>query len=177
MGGCQNQRVLTIRAARPEDAADVAGVHVRSWQVAYRNLLPDDYLDGLRPEDRMTRYTFGAADPDLPFTMVASEEGVICGFATTRSSSEDDGPANGEVMALYVDPGAWGVGVGRRLMADARARLVERGCREAVLWLLVGNDRAQRFYEVDGWVPDDRRRTEEVWGVAVDEICYRRPLP
>ena len=47
--------VLTVRRATPEDAAGVAGVHVRSWQVAYRGLLPDDYLDGLRPEDRMAR--------------------------------------------------------------------------------------------------------------------------
>ena len=30
----------------------VARVHVRSWQVGYRGLLPDAYLDGLRAEER-----------------------------------------------------------------------------------------------------------------------------
>jgi hypothetical protein len=35
-----------MREAQPQDAAEVARVHVRSWQVAYRGLFPDDYLDG-----------------------------------------------------------------------------------------------------------------------------------
>ena len=47
---------------------DVARVHVRAWQVAYRNLLPDGYLDGLKPEDRARRYTFGGTDPREPMT-------------------------------------------------------------------------------------------------------------
>ena len=34
--------------ATPEDALEVAGVHVRAWQSAYRGLLPDEHLDGLR---------------------------------------------------------------------------------------------------------------------------------
>jgi hypothetical protein len=34
----------------------VALVHVRAWQVGYRNLLPDEYLDGLWPEERARRY-------------------------------------------------------------------------------------------------------------------------
>jgi hypothetical protein len=49
---------MTVREAHPQDAAEVAGVHVRSWEVAYQGLFPDDYLDGLRPEDRMAHYTF-----------------------------------------------------------------------------------------------------------------------
>jgi hypothetical protein len=36
---------LIVRVARPDDAAAVAGVHVRSWQQGYRGLLPDDFLD------------------------------------------------------------------------------------------------------------------------------------
>jgi len=155
----------------------VAGVHVRSWQKGYRGLLPDAYLDGLRPEDRMARYTFGTTDPDLPSTMVAEEDGVICGFATTGPSRDVDVPDAGELLALYVDPEAWGRGVGRLLMVEARQHLGRRGCTESILWVLVGNDRAQRFYRIDGWRADGRRRTDEVWGVSVDELSFRRPLP
>jgi GNAT superfamily N-acetyltransferase len=169
-------QVLNVRAARPEDAAEVAGVHIRSWQVAYRGLLPDQYLDDLRPEDRMVHYTFGGADPCLPATIVAVEEGVICGFATTGPSQDADIPDAGQILALYVDPQAWGLGVGRRLMAEARKHLGQRFA-DALLWVLVGNDRAERFYSVDGWQPDDRRRSEEMWGVLVHEVRYRRRLP
>jgi GNAT superfamily N-acetyltransferase len=94
----------------------VACVHVRSWQAAYRGLLPDEYLDGLRAEDRANRYTFD---------LVRRSDGV-------------------------------GTGVGRVLMADARTRLSDLGFTEAVLWVLTGNDRADRFYRADGWLPDGR---------------------
>jgi ribosomal protein S18 acetylase RimI-like enzyme len=169
-------RVFSVRTATPEDAAAVANVHVRSWQAGYRGLLPDEYLDGLRLEDRMTHYNFGATDPSLPTTMVAVADGVICGFVTT-GPSRDDGPLSGEVHALYVDPSAWGRGVGRLLVAEARTYLGLLGFDAAVLWVLVGNHRAERFYRLDGWLPDGRRRTDKVWGLIVEETCYRRRLP
>lgn len=169
-------RVLSLRTATPEDAAAVANVHVRSWQVGYRGLLPDEYLDGLRPEDRMTRYNFGATVPSLPTTMVATADGVICGFVTT-GPSRDDGPLSGEVHALYVDPKAWGLSVARQLIVEARTHLGLLGFKAAVLWVLVGNHRAERFYRLDGWLPDGRRRIDQVWGLTVEETCYRRSLP
>ncbi len=169
--------MVSVRIARPEDAAPVARVHVRSWQAAYRGLLPDDYLDGLRPEDRAARYTFGVTGPGLPTTVVAMVDGVIAGFATTGPCRDADAADTGELLALYVDPDAWGTGMGRRLLAESRTDLERRGFTRAVLWVLVGNQRAERFYATDGWGPDGDRRTEVVWGVAVDEIRYRRALP
>jgi GNAT superfamily N-acetyltransferase len=79
-------------------------------------------------------------------------------------------------MALYVDPDHWDRGVGRALLEDARARLAKHGFGQARLWVFAGNDRAERFYQHDGWTPDGRRREDEVWGVAVTEIGYRRSL-
>jgi GNAT superfamily N-acetyltransferase len=168
--------VLSVRTAIPEDAAGVAGVHVRAWQTAYRGLLPDEYLDALRAEDRMARYRFDVSDPDQPATIVAVDGGVICGFATTGPAEDGSIPNAGMLHALYVEPAVWGRGVGRLLMAEARARLRRQGFLEGVLWVLVGNERAQRFYRVDGWLPDGSRRDQEVWGITVDEIRYRRPL-
>jgi hypothetical protein len=61
-------------------------------------------------------------------------------------------------------------------VSAARARLFDLGFRQAVLWVLVGNVRAERFYRIDRWAPDGRRRTESVWGVTVDETSYQRTL-
>lgn len=173
----QNAHMLTVRPATSEDAADVASVHVRSWKVAYRGLLPDQYLDDLRPEDRMAHYTLGSSDPDLPSTLVAVVDGVIRGFVTTGPCADAEGSAMGEVLALHVDPRSRGIGIGRRLITDARAALSQRGFVEAVLWVLAGNTRAERFYRADGWLPEGRRRTHEVWSVVIEESRYRRPLP
>ena len=41
--------VMDIRPARMEDVPEIAVVHVRSWQAAYRGLLPQAYLALRRP--------------------------------------------------------------------------------------------------------------------------------
>ena len=154
----------------------VARVHVRAWQAGYRTLLPSEYLERLRPEDRAQRYTFGSLDPHQPATIVAVEAGQVHGFATTAPARDPEAPDHGELSALHVDPDWWGRGVGATLVSAARARLLALGFRNAILWVLAGNTRADRFYRIDGWRPDGKRRTESVWGVAVDEVRYRRTL-
>jgi ribosomal protein S18 acetylase RimI-like enzyme len=176
---------MLIRPAQPADAMAVAGVHVRSWQAAYRNILPDDYLDQLHPEDRAAKYDFANRDPLKPRTIVAVEAGMnpsihtfatIMGFATTMPVTDTDMPDNGELCALYVDPQQWGKGIGVALVSAARAQMFERGFRKAILWVLTGNVRAERFYQNDGWAADSVRRKATVWGIEVDEIRYARQL-
>lgn len=164
---------MLLRSAVPDDALPVARVHVRSWQAAYKDLLPAGYLDGLRPEDWAGRYDFGT-DPGKPATIVAVEEGAILGFVTVAPAR--NAGVRGEIRGLYVDPDWWGRDIGCALIEHGRARLRDLGFDEAVLWVLEGNTRAQRFYRRDGWLDDGVRRTRSVRGVTVDEIRYRRPL-
>jgi hypothetical protein len=50
------------------------------------------------------------------------------------------------------------------------------GFENALLWVLLGNVRADRFYRKDQWTPDNLQRTDTLWGVTVNEIRYRRKL-
>ena len=155
---------MQLRRAQVGDEHAVAEVHVRSWQVGYRGLIADDYLDDLRPEDRAGRYTFGVDDP---LTIVAVTD-RIGGFASVS-------PSAGELGALYVDPQAWGTGLGQELIIEAERRLAERHA-VAGLWVLAGNVRARRFYEAGGWRTDGTERAERVFGVPVVEARYRKTL-
>jgi len=67
-------------------------------------------------------------------------------------------------------------GIGRALMNEARDRLTRLSFEEAILWVLVGNERAERFYRVDGWLLDGARRSMRCIGVTVDEVRYHRML-
>ena len=167
---------MHLRPAEPNDALAVAHVHVRSWQVAYRNLIPDDFLGQLRPEDRAARYDFAASDVRKPRTILAIEGAAILGFATTSPSRDADLPDHGELCALYVDPPHWGRGIGAALISAARSRLSGMGFRNALLWVLVGNVRAERFYRADQWVADGARRTDSRRGVTLHEVRYQRAL-
>ena len=93
--------MVTLRSAAPPDAGDVARVHVRSWQAAYRGLLPADFLAGLQPTDWAAGYTFDAQDP-VTTVAVDSRSGIV-GFATMSITPI------GRLMAMYVDPDLWGL--------------------------------------------------------------------
>jgi ribosomal protein S18 acetylase RimI-like enzyme len=90
----------------------------------------------------------------------------VVGFVTFGPSRDEDAVGMGEIYALYVDPGRYGGGLGRMLMAHARGRLKEQGFEAAVLWVLQGNERAARFYEREGWKPDGAVREEEPYGIV-----------
>ncbi len=171
--------MTTIRPATPDDALGVAAAHVRSWQVGYRGLLPDDLLDGLDVEQRASRYDFTSRLPGH-YTLVADDDGVICGHVTVAEGTLGEGASDqsprGEVFGFYVDPPRWGTGLGRLLMSAGRAELVAAGHRDAVLWMLEGNARAQRFYERDGWVLDGGRRADYA-NPGVHDVRFRRTLP
>lgn len=61
-------------------------------------------------------------------------------------------PARGfGVLAIAVDPGQQGGGVGQLLMAKAEEEALARGFTNMHLTVHPDNERAVRFYELDGW--------------------------
>ena len=164
--------MTTVRWAGVEDAPAIATIHVQSWQVAYRGLVDQEYLDGLEPADRLPRWRQGLAEyvwPDRG-TLVAEQDGAVVGFAHLSTGDE------AELHAIYVRPDAWGTGAGRALMAAAETRLAEAGCHDVVLWVLATNERARRFYAKAGWHADGGEAPHDVGGVAHTVVRYRRSL-
>lgn len=167
---------MNLRPAVPDDAMAVARVHVRAWQAAYRGLMPEDYLAGLRAEERAQRYDFANQDPARPRTLVAVEADTVLGFATTSPARDEDAGGQGELCALYVEPDCWGRGIGGALAVAARNDLYRLRFRTAVLWVAAGNARAERFYRADGWTRDGSQRARQIWNVSVNTVRYNRVL-
>ena len=170
---------LEVRSPGLDDVEALGDLHVAAWQAAYRGLMPDAYLDGLRAEDRAEWWGEMLSRPqgDADVLQVAAIDGWVCGFVVAGPVRDDDAAGDGEVFALNVHPVAWGIGVGSVLLTVAQTRLGEAGFEHAVLWVVPGNMRARRFYEHAGWREDDARRVEQVHGVSVEEVRYRRSLP
>jgi GNAT superfamily N-acetyltransferase len=166
--------MIQVRAAVPADAHEVARVHVRSWQSAYRGLIAQDYLDALTPDAFAARYTLGRVGLRMPSTIVAVDGSAIRGLATTGLCRDDDLPNFGELLAIYVDPGHVRTGIGRLLLAAAWERLRLVGVAGAVLWVLDTNVGARRFYERDGWSCDGTCRTVTFGDLPVQQVRYRR---
>jgi RimJ/RimL family protein N-acetyltransferase len=168
---------VEVRPARLEDVPAVVSVHIRSWQAAYRGLVPDSYLDGLdgQFDERRTRWESNLGTPAWGETLVAVLDGQVVGFISFGPDRHHkDGTS--EVYALYCTPDVWGTGAGHVLMADALARLADEGYQEVTLWVLSDNERARRFYERAGFQADSDTAVFEVAGIELDETCYRQVL-
>jgi GNAT superfamily N-acetyltransferase len=163
---------VELRRARPADAAAIAEVHVRTWQVAYEHVFGAEQLAAIDLDARTRRWQGWLDDGEHAF--VALDGGRIVAFAWVGTSSE--APDKGELYAIYVLPSAWGSSAGTELMQAALEALRELGFGEATLWVLADNPRARRFYEREGWVLDGARREGEHLGVATPELRYRFEL-
>jgi ribosomal protein S18 acetylase RimI-like enzyme len=165
--------MTAVRPATVADAPAMGRLHVRAWQAAYRGEMPDDYLDGLRAEDRAAGWERAlGVEREGVAVLVAEQGGEVVGFANVGPAQDPEGA--GELYAINVDPGHWGTGAGRALLQAAQAELARLGFEETVLWVLPANARARRFYEIAGWVADGASRTTEVLGAVVPEVRYRR---
>lgn len=164
---------MRVRPARPEDAAAVAEVHVRTWQAAYGHVFGAERLAAVDIGERRARWEERLSAPDPRWHLLVAEDdaGDVVGFATAGPSRDAEG--EGELYAIYVVREAWGGGAGPELIRTVAERLREDGLPTATLWVLEDNPRAQRFYEREGWRPDGVRREIEHLGVLTSEIRYR----
>jgi ribosomal protein S18 acetylase RimI-like enzyme len=166
------------RLATPHDAEAIARIHTDAWQRAYRGLMPDEYLDGLRPDARVRMWTDILQTPgtaNLVLVAVDASDRVV-GFVSLGLTRDDDLRDQHwhEVYALYVHPDRWRQGVGMRLL-EAGLGTIPAGPPGVTLWVLRENERARSFYERAGFWADGATRVEDIGGLALDEFRYRRP--
>lgn len=170
-----------IRKALPSDANAIAQVHIRSWQEAYRDLMPADYLSALdttlaRRESFWAR-SIESGESDV---WVAEQDQQVVGWISVGDSRDDDAAeANtGEVMAIYVLAKYWQAGVGLALWNAGVQHLRERGYPSLTLWVLALNERAIRFYRRAGCVEDSGSERNLIrGGVTLAEVRYALRLP
>jgi GNAT superfamily N-acetyltransferase len=172
---------MAVRPAGVDDAARIAEIHVRSWQVAYQGLMPQDYLDGLDPAQRLATRIERLETADWSCGgcfVVTGVDGQLAGFADTgRTRDADVSDRVGEIRAIYLVPDAWGQGLGRELMSAALDHLTTCSYEQVALWVLDTNARARRFYEMAGFRPDGAVKVDGTHGFPLTEVRYRRPLP
>jgi L-amino acid N-acyltransferase YncA len=167
-----------VRPATPGDAVAIATAHVRSWQTAYRGIVPAAVLDSLSI-DRRASWWRGELAAMAPPTAcwVVERSGRVVGFASVGTARGDSAaPGVGELFAIYLEPEAWSLGLGRALMDQAVVGLRDGGFRAAILWVLADNARGRQFYERAGWQPDGATMTWETSGATLPEVRYRIEL-
>ena len=126
-----------VRSADAAELDALARIWYDGWHEGHASVVPAE-LTRLRTLDSF-RDRLRAA---LPHVRVAGPHGAPAGFCVVKGD---------EVYQLFVSAPARGSGVAVALMADAEALLSARGVETAWLACAIGNLRAARFYEKNGW--------------------------
>jgi L-amino acid N-acyltransferase YncA len=167
-----------IRKAAIDDAYGIASVHVRSWQVAYRGQIPDDFLDGLDVRKRANMWRELIQHPDKVIFIAENTEGNIIGFCALGPSRDSDTDlSTAEVSAIYIDPDKWQKGIGRALLSASLGEARHRDFDQVTLWVLEANQRARSFYESFGFIHDGGIKDDDRWkDFVLRELRYRLNL-
>lgn len=145
---------LTLRPATPDDATTISALAIQVFLDTYA-------ADGVRPDlarEALREYAAEAFDarlrePQRRFVLAERGDGLL-GFAEVALAAQP-APAGGisgaELIRLYVQPAAQGMGLGRRLIRAAEALASQAG--RGALWLTAwdGNQRALAFYAREGY--------------------------
>jgi ribosomal protein S18 acetylase RimI-like enzyme len=164
---------MIIRPAGLEDALGIATIHVEAWRVAYRGIVPDEYLRALSIEQRRAgwRQILAAGES----VWVAEDGNKVLGWISAARSRDADSSQAGEIWAVNVDPGHWGKGVGGALCTAAEQELRKQGFTDVTLWVLKDNERALRFYVSNGFIRDVcKDRLIQRGGKALSEVRMRK---
>ena len=149
----------TIRIARPEDAAALAEVKLRTFRETF---LEEGFAIPYPPADlaifEASSYSAASVAAELADparrTWVAEAEGRLLGYAQVgpcKLPHPEAGEAQGELYQLYVLREAQGLKLGKALLDAAMDHLA--ATRPGPVWLGVwsGNDKAQAVYAKRGF--------------------------
>ncbi|MBY0413180.1 MAG: GNAT family N-acetyltransferase [Bdellovibrionales bacterium] len=164
---------VKVRAATPDDAAEIANVHINSWREAYKGLLPQVFLDE-RPLYFKNRYQLWKSVLSVPnnitFVAECSENGVI-GMVNGSKARNAEYEDYAEVYCLYLLQKYHGQKIGFELLKKSFEAFEYRGYSKAYLWVLEGNPTI-KFYEKTGGIHKGHIMEETVAGQLMNELCF-----
>jgi ribosomal protein S18 acetylase RimI-like enzyme len=156
---------MEVHEAAREELRAAHEARLATWRVAYRGIVPDDYLDALTLTPERLAAIEERFDEGRAVTYVATDAGQVVGMAVRGPSRDEDRLGEEELWALYVLPACWG--------GSAAQALWDETMPFTSLWVLEDNARAQAFYARNGFAPDGHRMAVE-FVADVYEVRYVR---
>jgi ribosomal protein S18 acetylase RimI-like enzyme len=133
----------SIRLAKPSDVVDMRKAQRLSWIYAYDHVVPREKIRKLfkiKPES-IESMKEGVKNTQSRYWVAVKNDKVV-GFCHVIRGKPS------EIQAIYLMKSVWGLGLGQKLIDKAFQWL---GNMEVIVWTEVGNERAIRFYEKNGF--------------------------
>lgn len=157
-----------IRKATEQDRMTLGKIYCLSWREAYKNIVPDEYLNSLTDE----RCAPPPNKINSKDTLVIEDNGTIVGLARFGEARDKGCENTGELWSIYILPDFWMKGFGQLLFSSVVKELEKSGYIKFYLWVLKNNLRARRFYEKMGMRNTNIEQMINIGGEDIVEIKY-----
>lgn len=160
---------MTVRRMVESDGKEIGELYAAAWKEGYKGLLPQKYLDELTP-DKIHRVI-----DDGSFVVLDGER--IAAHCHARTADEPEWRGWGEIHTMYTHPDYWRKGYGTAVFKRAEEWLYECGFDNVYLYVLEGNERAERFYKAQGFFPNGGTLCCEIAGTIVTDNRFTKYYP
>ena len=161
-----------IRKAILGDESSIAKVHIRSWQEAYRGLLPQNYLDNLCAKlNERTQMWINAIKNPQRWTWVATIDNEIVGFIIFGPPRDQNRDGFIELGAIYLLEEYKNKKIGISLLMTGFNYFKSQGYDKCYCWVLKGNPTIN-FYEKTGALFSGQSKFDEIGGEKFQELAY-----
>lgn len=162
---------MIIRPAKFDDARRITEIHVETWKEAYKNQIPQDFLNRMNISDKRIHVWEDIINNSKDITLLSLDNNIItgfCSFGENRDGDLDNDIA--ELKAIYVHPGYWYMGYGKALCQSCFDDCIAQEKTAISLWVLSTNNMTIQFYKSVGLIPDGKTKTDNRRGVSLHEI-------
>jgi len=159
---------MKIRKARLGDEKDIANVVVSTWKVAYKDILPDEFLKSLTTE-RHEKILREHIEKQTETVLVLEDDderivGMISG------GKDRSGLYDCEVVAIYIIPEHQKKGYGKELFKALIREYKKNSYKTMIVWAFKEN-KDQKFYEKLGGTIK-QQKVEALWGIEKTIVGY-----
>lgn len=152
---------IIIRLAVFADAPDMANIHARSWEAAYKDIIPTEYIKG-KNSARAARWERILSAENKTHYIILNDNTAVGMMTIGAPQYENVETKNDigiddsfwELHNIYLHPDYYHRGIGTTALDFAMNKAREAGKTNMLLWVFEENKNAVKFYEKCGFAAD-----------------------
>jgi len=162
---------MSVRHAKPNDAARIAEINIISWEDTYRGLMPDEIIDNRKLNaERILHYKEKIEEGKNTVLVYENEQGIITGYLWAGKARDNDIKLFDELYAFYVDPKYQGNGYGTKLINKFKTIVKDK---HFYLYMLKNNKTHDFYVKVGGVEMKDYTKTMQIGNSKIEEVLYK----
>jgi ribosomal protein S18 acetylase RimI-like enzyme len=152
----------------------MAEVHMRSWEVAYKDIIPIDFIRE-KNATRPALYERVITDENTNTYVIQSDRKTVGIMRVAPPQDDDVDDDFFELHFLYLHPDYFRMGIGTQAMNFAFEKARKLTKTGMIVWVLAENINSVNFYKKCGFTADGKT-SEKDYGKRLKSIRMRRVL-